>query len=238
MLNVAVCDDEREIVDRICGYLDEYDAAKSTKSQVQTFLCGEDLSHCDANFDLILLDIEMGGIDGFQTAKRIRKRDKNVSLIYITSHFEYALKVFAVHPFDFVVKPIDKDKLFVILNSFYEYHSEKAKSRTLTFKRANAEIYLDANDIFFFEYTDNRIVTAVTKQGKIELKSSVSEILSATKLHGFASPHKGFVVNLAYVKDVETGDVRMSNGVLIPVAHRRRKDFKDELLNYYHDSLL
>jgi two-component system LytT family response regulator len=225
MLRVAICDDEQEIIGRTSRCVGEYAVGKNIEIQTQTFSSGEELASCCADFDLILLDIEMGGIDGFQTAKLIRKRNKNVSLIYITSHSEYALKVFAVHPFDFVVKPIDKDKLFTALAAFFEYNAETSKSRTLTFKRANTNVYLDAKDIYFFEYTENRTVTAITKQGKVELKSSISEILSAAKSHGFASPHKGFVVNLAHVKELQNNDIHMTSGELIPVAHRRKKRF-------------
>jgi two-component system LytT family response regulator len=238
MVNIAICDDQKDIVEGIKGYLAEYIIISKSKCKVDCFFSGEELTRQNLKFDLIFLDVEMDGMNGIETAQLIRKKDKNVSLVYITSHSKYALETFAVHPFDFAVKPIDKNKLFDIINSFMEYRTEKSKKRILVFKVTNGNVCLDRKDIYFFEYTKSRTVTAHTKRGVIELKGSISEILSVVGSHNFVSPHKSFIINLVFVKEVKGNDVILSNGAHIPIAQRRKNSFNRDMINYYHDSLL
>ena len=83
MFKVAVCDDEAAITDIIETYIHAYTPLASS---VEKYTSGEVLAAEKKNFDLIFLDIDMAGIDGIETARRIRDYDKRVKIVYVTSY--------------------------------------------------------------------------------------------------------------------------------------------------------
>jgi len=238
-LHIAVCDDEKSVREQVCTLLLDFSSTyPKLKCHTTVFTNGEELMQSDKFFDLIFVDIEMGGIDGIQAARAVRKNDRKVALIYITNHPEYALKTFAVHPFDFIPKPIDKPKFFATMTEFIKYTRDKAQSEMLEFKKSSGKLFLNASDVYYFEYVANRTIVAVTKHGNKEIKGNIKDILPILEGHGFFSPHKSCIISLAYVKESDKHDIQMCNGATVPLASRRKSDFQKSLINFYHDSLL
>ena len=74
MLRIAVCDDEKEMREIICGFLKNYPKVEA----IDCFECGEAFLQKRGHYDLVFLDIDMSGMDGLETGRRIRKWDKRV----------------------------------------------------------------------------------------------------------------------------------------------------------------
>ncbi len=239
MINIAICDDEIEIVKQIENIVRKNLENTNIKFRIHTFTDGQALTHSSCHFDLIFLDIEMPNTDGITAAKAIRQWDKEAKFVYVTSHSEYALKVFAVHPFDFAVKPINSQRIITVLNEYLEYSSRrKSDEEMITFKKASETVVLDLNDIIAFEYIDNRRITVYKSDGTDEISGGINEVLRLINSKGFASPHKSFIVNLREVKSIVGYDVIMSNELSIPVAQKRLKEFKETLSLYLHKKFM
>ena len=107
MYRIAVVDDLPEERDRLNDYLRRFAAERKLTLQVSDFDSGERfLSAFDHNFDIVLLDIEMQGIDGMETARRLRERDDKVCLLFVTYLANFAVQGYGVHALDFLVKPV------------------------------------------------------------------------------------------------------------------------------------
>ncbi len=65
----------------------------------------------DQNYDILFLDIDMDGMNGIETAKILREKDKNVKIIYVTSYAEYVNYAFAVHAFAYLLKPVSQEQV-------------------------------------------------------------------------------------------------------------------------------
>ena len=72
---------------------------------------GEKLVESDQNYDILFLDIDMDGMNGIETAKVLREKDKNVKIIYVTSYAEYVHYAFAVHAFAYLLKPVSQEQV-------------------------------------------------------------------------------------------------------------------------------
>ena len=103
MINIAICDDDLITLHNTKDLIEEY---KIKEFNIKTYSSGEELLKSKREFDIIFLDIDMGGINGIETAKRIRVYDKQVKIIYVTNYTDYTSMAFSVHAFGYLVKPL------------------------------------------------------------------------------------------------------------------------------------
>ena len=105
-LNIAICDDEKVIREQI-KELAEKEMPCVCDGLYET---GDALLAAGKQFDIVFLDIQMEGTDGIETAKRLRQRDEDTILIFITGIREYVFEAFDVAAFHYLLKPIEEDK--------------------------------------------------------------------------------------------------------------------------------
>ncbi len=124
MLNIAICDDEINILNKTKEILENY---KKQSISVEVFLKGEDLVESDSNFDIIFLDIDMTGINGIETARLIREKDKKVKIIYVTNYTDYTSSAFSVHAFGYLLKPVNEKKYISAIRRSYFLYERRNK---------------------------------------------------------------------------------------------------------------
>lgn len=124
VLNVAICDDEKAFCCKLGNILNEVAEQEKIYVDIDIYQSGgELLGEIQKNkicYDIIFLDIEMEGMNGLETAKELRKQDEIVKIIYVSSHKSYAIEAFEVQPFQFAIKPIDKDVICQYFMKAYE----------------------------------------------------------------------------------------------------------------------
>lgn len=106
-MKIAICDDEKEIRESLRNILEEY---REPLEQIDLYAGGEEFLECGKSYDLLFLDIDMKGINGIETARKIRLKDKKIKIVYVTAYKEYASQAFSVHAFGYLLKPIKKKK--------------------------------------------------------------------------------------------------------------------------------
>ena len=114
MLNIAICDDDIQITGAIENLVQKIANKNFVDIETEVFWNGESLLEAiikDGKFDVIYLDIEMPKEDGISVAKRIRMYDKNVLIIYVTSHENHMKDSFSVRPFQFLMKPVSEEQM-------------------------------------------------------------------------------------------------------------------------------
>ena len=112
-MRIAIVDDER----RDCAALNEMLAERlSRPAFIDVYNSGVRFLDSEMRYDLIFLDIVMEGLDGIETARRLRERDMGCLIVFLTSSSKYAWDAFPVHPFDYLLKPIDKARLARVLD--------------------------------------------------------------------------------------------------------------------------
>lgn len=97
MIRIAIVEDEDSYVQVLTGYLKQYETEHSLSFQISVFHDGLDIvSEYKADYDIILLDIQMKHLDGMKTAEKIRELDEDVSFIFITSTIQFAVQGYLV----------------------------------------------------------------------------------------------------------------------------------------------
>ena len=100
MLRIAVCDDDEKGLGETLELLKGYGKVQLA---VEVYTSGEALLEDGKKYDIVLLDIDMDGLNGIETARRIREADKEVKLIYVTNYSDYTIFAFGVHAFAYLL---------------------------------------------------------------------------------------------------------------------------------------
>lgn len=116
-MRIAICEDDKMQQQELEALILSFSLAESI--ELIKFDSGEELIEAyrkNQRFSIILLDMQMDGLDGIQTAKIVRKYDKNCPIIIITAIMEYAIKGYSIDAYDFILKPVKEEKFKRILS--------------------------------------------------------------------------------------------------------------------------
>lgn len=130
---VVICDDIERDVEQLSEFLLAYDHS----FEIIVYNSGEalidDFLNSDEDADIVFLDIHMPGIDGVETAKMIRRKNEDIRIIFITSSKEYYQQAFEVFASNYILKPLNKDRLYTVLDRVLDEirkdHSQKISIR-------------------------------------------------------------------------------------------------------------
>lgn len=225
MLNIAICDDDIPTTGRMEKMIQEIAKRNFVDTDIEVFWSG--ISLVDAitegnSFDIIYLDIEMDKEDGISSAKRIRLYDKNVLIIYVTSHENHMKESFEVRPFRFLVKPVSVEQMEICFKAAHEDINREDFYFRYSYQRINHKIPI--RDILYFE-SSKRKVFIVTESEIFELYGKLNEIENSLKncKVSFLRVHQSFLVNYKHVKGQAYDHVIMDNGNQIAISEDRRK---------------
>ena len=227
MLRIAVCDDDEAALHRTMELLRNYN-----KKEIQTdaYSSGEALLAAGKKYDILLLDIDMDGLDGIETARRIREADKEVKLIYVTNYSDYTIFAFAVHAFAYLLKPLKQDELFAQLDEALCY-GISMKEQELEFQTREGIVRVTSSKIMYFEYW-NRQVILHTAEHLWHMKRRITEVAQEMEKYGFVMPHKSFVVNLYAVQSIHNYEILLTDGSRIPLSQKKAVNFRRALNDY------
>lgn len=230
-MRIAICDDEKIYRDKIKGYLEDYIKIYPEIS-IMEFGSGEDLIKVyDSNstFDFLFLDIEMKDINGVVTAKKIREKDKNVIMFFITSYVNYVSDTFRVGAFQFLIKPTNKKDFKKDFERAIEQYKISHSKYVIKYKGITTT--LEIGDILYIEGYNRYLYVfdGITKHKSVGKLKDEEEKLS---VYGFLRCHQGFLVNMAYIKQIDKSSISLKNEDSIPVSKRLRPSLMDAFNKY------
>ena len=223
MIRIAIVEDaafDRQVL-RDC--LREYGQETGTELQITEFTGGTAfLEQNQEDLDLIFMDIMMDGLDGLTTARKLRRRDDKVLLVFVTSMLQYAVQGYSVDAMDFIVKPVTYPGLKLCMDRVVRRLNETTPVR-LRFTNREGTHSVDAAEICYIESLEHKIVVH-TVQGEIQSDMSLAAAEKMVKALPFFRCHVSYLVNLRYVDRVSGNDVWV-NGDRLAISRYRRKDF-------------
>ena len=232
MYHIAIVDDEKSFSDTIKEYVNQYQEENSGTFQVSVFENGvELLASYHYGYDLILLDIEMPGMNGMEVAQKIRDMDDDVVLMFITNMAQYAIHGYSVGALDFVTKPLNyytfSMKLSRALKRVQKKENEQ-KSIVLTLPDGLKK--LDIKQIYFVE-VQNRMLYYHTAEKVYKIKGTMQSVEQVLAPHAFVKCNHWYIVNLLHVKEVKKNLVVVGEHEL-EISRRNKKAFMQALTEY------
>ena len=220
---IAVVDDLPQDRESLAGTLAAHAAARQLSWQVVSYPSGE--AFLDAltpgRFGAVFLDVLLDGIDGIETARRLRAADPDVPVIFVTTEAAYAVEGYEVEAAGFLLKgESQRSRRFLRLMERLERRLQPDAVVELT--AAGTALVLPAGDVLYAEVLDH-VLRVHTGSGSHALRMTMEELKPLLPEDGrFFECHRGIVINLDAVRSLGAQVVTMENGDTLPVSRRRR----------------
>jgi len=232
--NIAVVENDQTQSDFLVSCIKKSAENLNISVNIKTYKDGLDIiEDIKILFDIIYFDIEMKFLDGMTSAKKIRERDENVLIVFITNHVQYAVEGYQVNASDFLLKPVK-------YLSFHEHFTKTIKKISsddeprLIIRTATALRSIKYTDIYFLESEAHFIhihTTTKTITIKDTMKNMETKLILENPKNNFSRSNNCYIVNLAHVMSVDKDIISIGNHDL-KISRPRKKQFMESLVNY------
>lgn len=224
MVKIAVVDDCRESLDKCKKIISLTDTINVT--EMDSFDSGSSfLEAIDRHYNIVILDIDMPNINGFDVAREIRRLSFDTIIMFYTAHEQYVFKSFEFQPFRYIRKDMAENELpFALECAMMQMkHLEK---KTIYLKTPKSDVKLDIDNIVYFEKFKHNIEIMTVSDEVFNIRKTLSELFDMINDERFIYAHKSAVVNLKYINKITPTDVILENNRKIPISRRNYKTIK------------
>ncbi len=231
MFHIAIVEDSLSDRNRIKELIRQYSDESGEECDVTEFSNGfVFLTEYRMIYDLVLLDVEMPGMNGMETARELRTVDPSVLLIFVTNMAQYALKGYEVDALDYVLKPL----------TYYAFALKLKKAQRTIRERSQGFLMLPfegelrkvpVRSVLYIEVQDHKLCYH-TYDGASFITGSLKAVEQELGQYHFSRCNNCYLVNLVHVRSVTQEQVWVENDAL-KISRPRRKQFMQELSDYY-----
>ena len=232
-LRIAVCDDEPAHAAQLEKLIRAWSLRRDCPCRTASFPSGEALlfeAGEGCPWDLLLLDVEMGGMDGVTLARRLRETDKRTSLAFLTNHPGYVFQGYEVSALRYLLKPVKEAELYALLDLV----RERREPAWLLLNADGEQRRVDQADVVYLE-ARGHMVRVRTADGELTVKASFSALSRQLGKH-FAPAHRSYLVNLRYVERVSRTECFLENGERVPVSRGAWEGLNRMFIDYYREA--
>ena len=232
MFRVAIVDDDARVRGQLRSHFSTYQEKTGQQFQLQEYGFAElFLTNYRPVFDLVLMDIDMPGMDGLDAAKRMRALDEKAVLLFVTNLAQYAIRGYEVDATDYIVKPVDYQTFEHKLTRALKYVPD-SHGPTLLLKTENGTATVAMEDVQYIEVQGHAVFYHTAKE-VYRIRGSLKQTQEELNDARFFACDKCYLVNLDYVEAVEGNTVTVS-GEKINVSRAKKKALIDALAAYHN----
>jgi len=230
-MNIGICDDDSQI----CLQIKKQLSSLAPECAIRCFSSGKQLLAYILEgqpIDILFLDIQMKDSNGMKIAKVLKERKDDTVLIFVTALKEYVFEAFDVSAFHYLLKPVAEEKLKAVFEEALGEAERRSrmKEQTLFFQTKSRNFTLSKHDILYVENCRRKVDIHTLTQ---------TETIYATMAHmeellgeGFYRCHRGYLVNLAYIRQYDAASILLQNGETIYLSKEKYNDFVKAYMGY------
>lgn len=224
-LTVMICEDLEEERMSLARMVRRSCRSRGIDLDLELSSSGEELLDCFRlrRWDIIFLDIYLGGISGTEAAKLIRRQDQSCDLIFATTSREHGLLSYELRVTDYLVKPFSQSDVDAALDWILMEREEQYQ--TITIRSEWEEEQILVRDIQYIEVIRHTAVLHLT-DGIKRTRKGLNELEAEIGNGSFLRCHRSFLVNLDHVAAIVQGDFSMSGGDKVPISAKRAAEVK------------
>lgn len=231
-INIAILEDDKIAAEDLKSYFKKYTTLSGKNFKLIHYLKGEDFlaEYKQAKFSIILMDIDLPGISGLETAQRLRQIDNEVVLLFVTKMAQYAQKGYEVGALDFLIKPV----------KYAEFGLKIKKAINIARSRETQAVMVPANSgyiristekIMYIESVGHYVKYVLT-DGELEARGPLYAVEQILADKGFLRCSSCYIVNVKFIDLIDGYDITVA-GHKLKISHPRRKEFIKALMNIY-----
>lgn len=237
MFRIAICDDESYFRQDLQDLVSAYMLDKGYVFQIDTFGSGKEFLSLGIEmlkYNIVFLDINMDGIDGVTTAKKLREVSKDAFIIFVTVNVEYAFEGYELDVTRYLLKENRnlKDSIVECLDAIIQKMNYTVIKKNFRFSDAEKQISLDR--LLYVESKLHKLEFHVMEEDMTlySMYETLNTIESELKDFGFIRIHQSFLVNLKYIANIMRYKVILTNGDELIIPKARYREVKDAFIEY------
>lgn len=233
MIRLAVVEDDAAHAAAMVKLIRQYEQESSEIVRLSCFTDGVEIAEkYSAEYDAVFLDIEMGLMDGIETAEKIRAADEQVILVFTTSNPQYAIRGYSVHALDYLLKPITYESFLFVMRKVQKEMRRIGNDSWLTVSTRTGIEKIRISDLLWVESSGHRITFHTTIGDRETTVYSLSEIEDQLTPYGFFRTNSWRLIHLDKVQSYKNGIVTIG-GESFPVSRAK----KANLMNMLADNI-
>ncbi len=212
---VAIVDDSVKDAEFVRGILNYWAELRKADIQTEVFPSAEAFLFRyaeDKDWDILLLDIEMGAMDGVTMAKRVRQDNEAVQIVFITGYSDYIAEGYEVAALHYLMKPVSREKLLSVLDRALE--KRKQEERCLNLETYGEMVRIPFYEIRYLDVHQNYVTVHAKADYTVKRTLSDFEKELDDRFHRVG---RGMILNLKYIQRVTKTEVRLSDGTALPL---------------------
>ncbi|WHH60765.1 LytTR family DNA-binding domain-containing protein [Petroclostridium sp. X23] len=236
-MKIALCDDNKQELLHINRLLDEYSSNSLSEDQMKVSSFTSSIAllaqlESGKHFDIFLLDVIMPGLNGIELATEIRNRDQVSKIIFLTTSPEFAVESYAVDAINYLLKPLQKDKFFSVLEkAFRDIRSDLQQYLIVKAQGNLSKVFF--RELIYLEVIGRSLYLHQKGGIVIESNSAFSQVEAVLlKDKRFLKTHRSYIVNLDYIKNLSKDGLTTTSNLSIPVSRNAFKEVKQAYINY------
>ena len=238
MFTVVLCDDESVHLDKIRDMLETYqEQRQGCELKIECFESAETLLERfrEQNYepDLLLMDIYLQEEFGIAAAEELRSMGNKSQIVFITSSLDHALEAYRVQAAQYLVKPIEQEELFQVLDRLLE-DSRKERNRYLVLRTEGRVCRVAVNKIVFCEAQGKNQMMHMIDGEELLLHMTMTEIFGMLSgYQEFVKVGASYIVNLEYVVSMNARKLQMDSETSIHLPRGSYQPLLEQYFNYY-----
>ena len=212
---VAIVDDSVKDAEFVHGILNSWAEQRQANIQAEVFPSAEGFLFRyaeDKDWDILLLDIEMGAMDGVTMAKRVRQNNEAVQIVFITGYSDYIAEGYEVAALHYLMKPVNQEKLLAVLDRALE--KRKQEERCLNLEAYGEMVRIPFYEIRYLDVHQNYVT--VHAKADYTVKRTLGDFEKELD-NRFCRVGRAMILNLKYIQRVTKTEVRLSDGTVLPL---------------------
>lgn len=204
---------------------------KRAEYQVEIFSSAEAFLFAfeeNQDFDLLFLDIEMGGMSGVELAKKLRQMGAGLQIVFITGYMDYISEGYDVEALHYLMKPVTVEKLGAVLDRAME--RIKTRERELVLTLPGSIVRVPLCEIRYIEVLKNYVTVHAAED--YSLKKTLNELKKGLD-DSFLQIHRSYIVGLRCIKRVTKTEVILKDNTILPLSRKLYNDLNQALIHYF-----
>lgn len=215
MLRVCIVEDEQESVDKLKQMLQEFCREEGCNCSVKVFGDGMNfVSDYSPEYDVIFMDIEMPHLDGMNAARKMRKLDANVSLVFVTHLAKYALQGYEVEAVGYLLKPLEYFSFARQMKRILAKQTHMGEGQDIVVKTVDGVIKLQISGLKYVEIIGHYL-TYHTFEGDFTVYGKLSKLEKELPPLYFFRCNKSYIVNFHYVDRMTKDSIIIGNTAIL-----------------------
>ncbi len=210
---IAIADDDRTQSEYLKNLVSAFAEDREIPVRLSLFPTAEALLFDVGEHDIYLLDIEMPGMSGIDLAKDIRRRSEAAPIIFVTGYSDYIAEGYDVSALHYLLKPVNKDKLYAVLEKAFRQLEGNGKTVSL---ESGGEIFVvPLHEIRYLDVSGNYVTVHAKEEFRVKMTLGAFEKVLDDR---FARTGRSFIVNLGCIRRITKTDVHLSGGETVPLS--------------------